>query len=139
MTQLESMADAMGIALYDRFSEKEAAIFLGVTVKELTDIRASGVISYVQVTPEKVSFFAFQLLEYISDQTVSAKIGKPSNQPSTDRILRIKEVVEITGLSRSTIWRREQDENSDFPKRISLGVGSVGWRASDIEAWVRSR
>ena len=36
-----------------------------------------------------------------------------------DRILRIPEVVEITGLSRTTIWRRVK--SGDFPAPVRLG------------------
>ena len=57
-----------------------------------------------------------------------------------DRILRIPEVVAITGLSRTTIWRRVK--SGDFPPPVrlgSLGTRSIGWRESDIKAWLDSR
>ncbi len=53
------------------------------------------------------------------------------------RILRIKDVSDYTGLSRTTIWRREK--NNEFPKRVSLGVGAVGWYAHEVEEWLDSR
>jgi hypothetical protein len=36
-----------------------------------------------------------------------------------DKMLRIKEVEQITGLSRTSIWRHENDPESDFPSRGS--------------------
>jgi len=53
------------------------------------------------------------------------------------RILRLPEVMHVTGLSRSTIY--VQMNNGDFPRSIRLGARSVGWLSTDIEAWVNSR
>ncbi|MCG8073861.1 MAG: AlpA family transcriptional regulator [Candidatus Thiodiazotropha taylori] len=52
------------------------------------------------------------------------------------RILRRQSVEETTGLSYSTIYRKER--NGEFPKRIQLGPNSVGWYADEIEEWVDS-
>src|SRR5215467_24085 len=46
-------------------------------------------------------------------------------------------VHELTSLSRTTRWRMER--RGEFPKRIRLSAGRVGWRQADIEAWIRSR
>jgi prophage regulatory protein len=54
------------------------------------------------------------------------------------RILRIDEVLERTGLSRSTLWRLEKKQG-DFPSRRKLGSGSVGWIEEEIDEWIRSR
>ena len=57
-----------------------------------------------------------------------------------DRILRIPEVVEITGLSRTTIWRRVKSGDFPVPVRLgSLATRSVGWRESQINDWLDSR
>ena len=53
-----------------------------------------------------------------------------------DRILRTPEVVKLTGLSRTTIWRRVR--SGDFPAPVKLGSlasRSVGWRESEIVEW----
>ena len=47
------------------------------------------------------------------------------------------EVIDITGLSRTTIWRRERD--GSFPQPIRLGgehTRAVGWREQDIYDWI---
>ncbi|CAG4896709.1 helix-turn-helix transcriptional regulator [Paraburkholderia saeva] len=49
-------------------------------------------------------------------------------------ILRRKQVEQVVGLSRSTIYQRIKD--GTFPKAISLGGRMVGWRASDIELFL---
>lgn len=53
------------------------------------------------------------------------------------RFLRQPEVVETTGLSPTTIWRRERAGN--FPKRRKIGPQLVAWRSDEIEAWIKSR
>ena len=55
---------------------------------------------------------------------------------SGERILRIPDVVERTGLSQTTIWRRERD--GEFPRRRRLGENSVGWLESEVDEWLRS-
>jgi prophage regulatory protein len=50
------------------------------------------------------------------------------------RILRLPEVKERTGLSRSSIYLRIA--NGDFPGSISLGGRAVGWLESDIDRWL---
>jgi predicted DNA-binding transcriptional regulator AlpA len=43
----------------------------------------------------------------------------------------------MTGLSRTSIWRLER--KGEFPARVSLTAGSVGWRMSEVEEWVNNR
>ena len=60
----------------------------------------------------------------------------PEKENLMDRILRTPEVVKLTGLSRTTIWRRVQ--SGDFPAPVKLGSlagRSVGWRESEIVEW----
>jgi prophage regulatory protein len=54
---------------------------------------------------------------------------------SPDRILRIRTVLERTGLSRSTLYRRIEQGN--FPKQIRISERCIGWRESAVEAWMR--
>ncbi len=53
------------------------------------------------------------------------------------KIIRRRRVVEITGLSYSTIFRLERD--GKFPARRRLGPNSVGWVEAEVLAWLRSR
>lgn len=61
----------------------------------------------------------------------------PAEIPPVDRILRIKTVVDRVGLSRATIYRRMG--KGEFPEQADLGGISVGWRESEINAWIASR
>ncbi|MDT3714358.1 AlpA family transcriptional regulator [Pseudomonas soli] len=53
------------------------------------------------------------------------------------RILRMKMVVEITGLARSTVYKYIAE--GIFPKPIALGGRSVGWVESEIFDWIQAR
>ena len=53
------------------------------------------------------------------------------------KVLPIKEVTNLTGLSRVTIWRLEQEGR--FPSRVSLSPRRVGWRKNEIEEWLDTR
>ena len=53
------------------------------------------------------------------------------------RIIRIREVMYLTGWSRSTIWRRLKAKENDFPTPIRYGV-NVGWYAHEIENWIKN-
>jgi prophage regulatory protein len=52
-------------------------------------------------------------------------------------ILDEHKVLELTSLSRTTRWRMER--RGEFPKRVRLSPGRVGWPQAAIEAWIRSR
>lgn len=52
---------------------------------------------------------------------------------NTDRYLRRTEVEKVTGLSRSTIYRRI--EQGTFPRPFDLGGNAVRWRETDLIAW----
>ncbi|MCD8566707.1 MAG: AlpA family transcriptional regulator [Alphaproteobacteria bacterium] len=54
-----------------------------------------------------------------------------------ERFLRLSDVKERTGLSRSTIYLSMSQGN--FPANISLGPRCVGWLESEIDAWMQER
>ena len=53
-----------------------------------------------------------------------------------DRLLRLEEVKRITGLSRSSIYRKM--EEGTFPRSVRVTSSSVRWRRSDIDDWMES-
>ena len=53
------------------------------------------------------------------------------------RVLRLREVLERVGLSKSTLWRLIKA--GQFPKPISLGPRAVGWIEEEIDQWISSR
>lgn len=52
----------------------------------------------------------------------------------SDRILRRKDVEQLTGLSRSTIYRHVNA--GTFPAPVKLTERLIGWRASAISGWM---
>ena len=53
----------------------------------------------------------------------------------TQRFLRLQNVKERVGLSRSTIY----DPASNFPKPIKLGPRAVGWVEAEVDEWMNAR
>lgn len=53
-----------------------------------------------------------------------------------DRIIRIKVVLERTGLTRSTLYRKIQHGN--FPKQVQIAARCTGWRESAVAEWMRN-
>lgn len=55
----------------------------------------------------------------------------------SERYLNVREVALRVGLSRATIYRKVK--TGDFPDSYDLSDNRVGWRESDIDAWVATR
>lgn len=53
------------------------------------------------------------------------------------RLIRLKEVMHVTGLARATIYKY-MDEGT-FPKSVSLGGRAVAWEESQVEDWILER
>ncbi|MHA3791491.1 AlpA family phage regulatory protein [Sphingomonas sp. YL-JM2C] len=62
--------------------------------------------------------------------------SQTSRDRRKDRLLRIAQVQDRTGLSVATVYRREAA--GTFPPRIKLGPRSVAWYESDIDDFVAS-
>ena len=54
-----------------------------------------------------------------------------------DRPLARKQVEEITGLSRSSIYRLMT--SGEFPRPVRVGPAAVRWRESEVMDWLESR
>jgi predicted DNA-binding transcriptional regulator AlpA len=61
--------------------------------------------------------------------------AEPKPPPADDTTIDMKEVVRITGLSKSTIKRWVNDPHNDFPKPAPLSQRRIGWRAGAVKAW----
>lgn len=51
-----------------------------------------------------------------------------------DKLIRIKTVCELSGLGKTSVY-----SIPDFPKRVVLSRRAVGWRLSEVQAWIESR
>ena len=54
-----------------------------------------------------------------------------------DRLIRARELCQIIGLSRPTLWRMEKAGN--FPKCRRITAGTVGWLESEVNHWINTR
>ncbi len=145
--EIKNIGDEMGVSMYQRFTLNEASLFLRCTKQIVTGLVKQHKINYIQITEKQIEIFGYQLLQYLLNQTSNHKtsatskssdkkpeIHKPKSRPDVDRIIRSKELQDITGLSRTTIWRLEN--KGEFPRRVPLGVNSVGWKLSDVKNWI---
>ena len=71
----------------------------------------------------------------LSDVREAAR--KPARAPGPDHILRVDTVMRMSGLSYATLWRHERA--GKFPKRHKIGKRAVGWRESEVQAWIAAR
>lgn len=55
----------------------------------------------------------------------------------SESVIRLPNVKARTGLSRSSIYAFIKE--GTFPPPIPLGLRSVGWLSSDIDAWIAER
>lgn len=53
-----------------------------------------------------------------------------------ERLIRLNEVMRITGLSRSRVYQYISEDK--FPDNVSLGGRSVAWVESEVYRWVDS-
>jgi prophage regulatory protein len=67
----------------------------------------------------------------------TAASGEVSVADVVEEALFEREVVARVKMSRTTIWREECAGR--FPRRRQLSRGRVGWLASEIDAFLRSR
>ena len=51
-----------------------------------------------------------------------------------DRVIRLTEVQQITGISRASIWRLEK--KGLFPSRRRLSGRAIGWSEKDVQRWL---
>lgn len=53
------------------------------------------------------------------------------------KLLKLKTVLEMTGLGRSTLYK--YINQGQFPRPVTLGPRSVAWVESEVEDWIGER
>jgi prophage regulatory protein len=66
---------------------------------------------------------------FANDQMMEARLV-----PEPDRIIRLRTVLNRTGLSRSTLYRKIGE--GTFPKQVKISVHGAGWRESAVNQWI---
>jgi prophage regulatory protein len=62
------------------------------------------------------------------------------NNDEPSRILSPRDVSRRTSLSRTTLWRMSNCAGPDrFPAPITLSANRIGWRQSEVDAWIAAR
>lgn len=76
----------------------------------------------------KIDLFEYKILE----------IPLMNTQPeSSNRLIRLVEVLRIIGLSRSQLYKMQND--GLFPRSIKLSARAVAWREAEVLNWCFSR
>ena len=74
----------------------------------------------------------------ITDALTKAQAFKGDQaKPRQSAVVSRDDLIVLTGLSETTLWRLEKA--GDFPAKIRLSVRRVGWLRGEVEAWLRSR
>ena len=61
----------------------------------------------------------------------------PSGNRAQPRFLRLPQVLEMTGMSKTYIYARIKD--GTFPKQIQLGSRSVVWSEQEVTKWLEDQ
>ena len=51
-----------------------------------------------------------------------------------NRIIRLRTVLDRTGLSRSTLYRKISE--GSFPPQLKISVHGAGWSEAEVERWI---
>lgn len=57
--------------------------------------------------------------------------------PKTERFLRIKQILEIVPIGRSTVWKMVSEGR--FPRPLKLSERCTVWRETDVQQWMNDR
>ena len=72
------------------------------------------------------------------ERAIKADSPRPTQfDLTTDRLLRLPEVLHLTGLSRSSLYRLVKCQ--DFPASVDLSSNSVAWLLSEVSFWAAHR
>lgn len=54
-----------------------------------------------------------------------------------EKYMRLRDVIEVTGLSRSTIY--DKMKGGTFPRPVNISARAIAWPESTIAEWLASR
>lgn len=53
---------------------------------------------------------------------------------TVERIIRLRTVLDRTGLSRSTLYRKIAE--GSFPRQVPISIHGAGWHESAVNRWI---
>ena len=128
----ERIAEAQGLNLYGKYSEREAAEVLSLSIVSLRRLRNSGEIEFVRVSPRKICFFGFQLIQCLLNAVESAPCPEIQLRQSFSKS-------GSSGLSKrpkSEAWYRTWfDSEARQTRRISLGTSDFDEAKQALTDW----
>ena len=74
-----------------------------------------------------------------SSVTLQPFAGEPQamSSPAANRLLRLPQVLERIGLSRSMVYLLESQGR--FPGRVKVGTRAVAWPEDEVQAWIDAK
>lgn len=55
-----------------------------------------------------------------------------------ERLITVKDVERLTGLSRVTLWRKSNNTDDPFPQAYRNGTHYTRWKLSEVLDWMES-
>lgn len=116
-----------------------------ISYLEQSTLRTQNAVSELQLLQKQLN----ELITYFSKYGMPEKTTKPiadlaltierpqNNDKQPNDLIRIKEVMQMTSLSRSSIYVKRN--SGDFPSPIQLSSRTVAWVRSDVERWIADR
>ena len=88
---------------------------------------------------EQLKFHLSEAFEKQREETLkpTVEIQQPKKDESLCDLVRMREVIQMTSLSRSSIYSL-QNKNK-FPQSIQLGIRAVAWVRADILNWIEEK
>lgn len=72
-------------------------------------------------------------------RSVSVELGSTTHQfDKALRILRVKQLIERTCLSRATLYVL-MSRDPTFPRKIKLTARTIGFLETEVDAWIKTR
>lgn len=78
-----------------------------------------------------------RIAECWTQQSPPTSHNDPAVQRGPLRILRLAQVLDVTGLGKTKIY--ELQSEGSFPMRIQITDHSVGWVEAEVQAWLAQR
>jgi prophage regulatory protein len=85
-----------------------------------------------------------KVIQFLSEKVEKSPLPKSNKRtvtkvqilPPTDRFMRLPEVMEVTGLQKTTIYKMSNEGR--FPARIKLSTRIVGWSKKAVNEWLEN-
>jgi hypothetical protein len=118
----QRLAEAQGLNLYRKYTEQEAAKTLDMSVVSLRRMRNAGEIECVRISPRKICFFGYQLIQCLVNSVESQPCPDiiPTNRSRLATSGCQKEQKVMRGTERGSIARLDKRDALASAHRILM-------------------